>query len=718
MTINDDHSPALEPRVYRGLTLDPFQAQAIGALEAGHSVLVCAPTGTGKTVVADWMVEKVLARGQQVVYTAPIKALSNQKFRDYCRIFGEDRVGLVTGDLVIRRDAPCRVMTTEILRNMLLVGDDLPALGAVIIDEIHFLDDRERGTTWEEVLIYLPKSVQVVGLSATLSNLHDFADWLEHVRGSRVEVVEEYRRAVPLGFRVATAEGGLRTPEDMSRFYKSWVRKNAHALKKAEVENKGRRRGRGERIRVGQMTRHSQVFRMLWPDDAPYMYFVFSRRDAEGMARALSQKLPESLLTEAEHDQVVERLTTFAATPGAETALEQSLGDMYLTGVAFHHAGLHVMLKALVEELYEKRLVKVLYCTSTFALGINMPARTAVFDGLMRFDGREIIPLPSREFMQMAGRAGRRGMDEEGLVVVRTNMEEWEELEPRLKVYLQGKVEPVRSRFSLSFNSVVNLLERHPADRIRAIVEMSFLAFHRRRQAERDQKQAEDRLAELQAEPHGERSPKEREKELRRLRDSLNRAGSTADRTWDELQEKVAFLKNYAYIAEDGSFNAGARVLRHIQISEIFVTELFLDGILDELDANTLFGVLCGICASLPRGATTNAGKTTRGLGKRIDLIRFSEIVVGAEELTKVQVTWDADMIAFGCWWAEGRSLGELMMNVQSTTDISGDLVGAFRRAKDLAQQLKGPWAEDRARVSMLDGLIRKVTRDEVEVVD
>lgn len=159
---------------YRGYTLDPFQQEAIDALAQGRSVLVSAPTGTGKTLIADFVVERALSLGRSVIYTAPVKALSNQKFRDWCRLHGEQNVGLITGDLVIRRDAPCRVMTTEILRNMLLVGEELPTLETVILDEIHFLDDRERGTTWEETLIYLPTSVQILGLSATLDNLPAF----------------------------------------------------------------------------------------------------------------------------------------------------------------------------------------------------------------------------------------------------------------------------------------------------------------------------------------------------------------------------------------------------------------------------------------------------------------------------------------------------------------------------------------------------------------
>ncbi|HMV66507.1 MAG TPA: DEAD/DEAH box helicase, partial [Myxococcota bacterium] len=199
---------------YRGFVLDRFQEEAIGHLQGERSVLVAAPTGTGKTVIADWIVDDALRRGKQVIYTAPIKALSNQKFRDYCRLHGEERVGLVTGDLVIRRNAPCLVMTTEILRNMLLAADPMDDLRAVVVDEIHFLDDRERGTVWEEVLIYLPQHVLVVALSATLPNLETFAAWLSFVRERPVEVIVEPRRAVPLDYWFASRETGICTADE------------------------------------------------------------------------------------------------------------------------------------------------------------------------------------------------------------------------------------------------------------------------------------------------------------------------------------------------------------------------------------------------------------------------------------------------------------------------------------------------------------------------
>ena len=711
---------------YRGLTLDPFQTQAIDALRAGDSVLVAAPTGTGKTVVADWMVEETLAAGHEVIYTAPIKALSNQKFRDYCKLLGEDKVGLVTGDLVIRRDAPCRVMTTEILRNMLLGGEDLPHLRAVIIDEIHFLDDPERGTVWEEVLIYLHQRVQIVGLSATLSNLEEFSEWLSHVRQRPFQVVEERERAVPLSFAISTREGGLLDPPQMDHFYKNWEKRNRDALKLAEKHKqrgrRGRGRGRGRDHQVGQRTNHIDVFDALWPDLMPYLFFVFSRRDTESLARGLVRVLDGPLLKPDEYEQVKARVEEFRREPGAEAAMDDELAQMLRGGVAFHHAGLHVMLKALVEELYERRLLRVLYCTGTFALGLNMPARTAVFDGLMRYNGKEMIELPGREFMQMAGRAGRRGMDDHGLVVVRTDIQEWPEIRPQLRRYLKGELEPVQSRFSLSFNSVVNLIERHSEDRIRQLVERSFLAWGRARQQAADEERIEalrQKLAGHGWSPESDvATPKSIKHEVKRLKKAEKRAKAAADKTWSEFQEKVLFLQKWGYLDEDDGFNAGAIALKHIQISEIFVTEVFLEGVFDELDMPTLFGVFCGMCATLPRGTFAPEAKKWRALNRRIDQIRNSEIVLEAEKLTGQEVTWDGGMIPFGRWWAEGQSLPELIEKIHSTSDASGDLVGAFRRAKDLASQLRGAWGDLPEKARELDALVRRVTRDEVEVVD
>ena len=715
---------------YRGFQLDRFQTEAIEALREGDSVLVCAPTGTGKTVVADWMVERCLAQGQEVIYTAPIKALSNQKFRDYVRLLGEEKVGLVTGDLVIRRDAPCRVMTTEILRNMLLTGEEMPNLAAVIIDEIHFLDDHERGTTWEEVLIYLPHPVQVVGLSATLSNLEMFSAWLEQVRSRPVKVIEEHERAVPLTFRVATSDTGLLSPKEMSRYHRRWTQKNAHRiaeLKRQKRASRGRggRGGRGRPQLLGRPTNHIDVFHMLVDEQLPYLYFVFSRRKVEELARQLGEHVGErrrrGLLDYEEREAIELRLEEFRKLPGADVALDRPLADLYRLGIAFHHAGLHVMLKALVEELYEAKLIKALYCTGTFALGINMPARTAVFDDMMRYNGKEMIQLPTREFMQMAGRAGRRGMDAEGMVVIRSTLDDYSQIAPQLQGYLRADYEPVHSRFSLSFNSVVNLLARHEPDRIREIVEMSFLSFFREGQSDRFVEQAAEIEQALKAQGwDGGKSRRAGVKQqVKRLNKLRRRATSGRNQTWEEFEAKVSFLVDIGYLNEDLEFGAGARVLSKIQISEVFTTELILAGVFEGMEIPQLFGVLCGMCGELPRGVTVPDARQQRGLGRTISRIRSSDVVVAAEEMTGQAVTWDHQMITIGKWWAEGNSLGDILEKVRSPTDISGSLVGVFRRAKDLAGQLKDVWREeDPERARELMDLVRSVSRDEVEVVD
>ena len=690
-----------EPMVYRGLTLDRFQSDAIRALSEGHSVLVCAPTGTGKTVIADWTVEGALSRGKEVVYTAPIKALSNQKFRDYCRLFGDEKVGLVTGDLVIRRDAPCRVMTTEILRNMLLGGEQLPELEAVVIDEIHFLDDPERGTAWEELLIYLPPRVQIVGLSATLRNARQFAAWLGQVRERWVEVIEETQRAVPLQFWVADVNVGLRSPPEFARQMQK-VQRNAQPARAA----KGGRHGRHGPPRAAPTTHHD-VFDLVEERDLlPYLYFCFSRKNVENFARSLGQRLRHSLLDKQASREIAARLDAFAV--DNSSVLEPELRALYEKGIAFHHAGLSVLLKALVEELYEARLIKVLYCTSTFALGINMPARTAVFDGLRKFDGRSLRPLTTREFMQKAGRAGRRGMDEVGHVVIRTDAEEWHYNERSLQTYLRGEPEPVRSSFALSFNSIVNLLERAGKAHIREVVDRSFLAFTLQSEVKRL-----ERDAAVLAGQTDRRSKKDAEK-------LTKRAEVASGRVWDDVEARIEFLTRIGYLDQDGALNAVGRVLRHVQIEEILVTELVLEGILEDLEPARLFGLLCAVNKEFGRDVRVRAQLKDQDLAvaRAVQKVRAGDVVRESEHITGSEVCWCPEMIPYGRMWAEGKSLPELMNWLESQADISGDLVGAFRRAKDLAGQLIDVWAEQPERGAMLRQLLRDVSRDEVLVVD
>jgi len=724
---------------YRGLTLDPFQQEAIEHAQQQRSVLVSAPTGTGKTIIADYIVEQALTEKKDVIYTAPVKALSNQKFRDYCNEHGSDNVGLITGDLVINRDAPLRIMTTEILRNMLLTGENLERLSYVIIDEIHFLDDLERGTVWEEVLIYLPPSVNILGLSATLANIQEFANWLTHVRGQQVEVVISEKRHVPLDIYLANRDAGICDITRYQHLHKRWTdvarKKNAEVRASKERERRsrggrGRRRGRGGSKRLtmpGQAeTRHWEIVRMLGGDFRPLLYFVFSRKMSEQFAREINRRGPQEGFTSSdEKKQIKERVDQFDA--NFEKVMTSEQEEMYLRGIAYHHAGLHVGLKGFVEELYERRLIKVLYCTSTFALGINMPARCVCFQALRKYDGRAVVPLTVRQFMQKAGRAGRRGLDDVGYVVILEEFADYDRDKEAISSYMAGDHEQVRSAFNLSFNSVVNLLERHDRnlDEIREIINKSFLNFHFLQRSQRDSQRLQDirrSLVRDDWDPEAKDSPPPpraligRAKKYRKLKKSMRRGEG---RVFKDFQNKADILKGVGYLNEDLSFNSGARILKHLQIEEIFSTEIAISGVLDSLEPNMIFAGLCALSNSFSR--TVEVRERPRGpsakLSKALRSIRYSEVVRKCEHAIGVPVTFTPEMIPFGLAWYEGRSLNELMLMIDSANDVSGDLVSAFRRTKDLCTQLRRVYEEDPYMSEKLREIARTVSRDEVEVV-
>ncbi len=676
----------VDPTTYRGHVLDRFQQEAVDHMLDGRSVLVCAPTGTGKTLIADRLVEQVLGEGGEVIYTAPVKALSNQKFREYSALLGEDRVGLVTGDQVIRRDAPLRIMTTEILRNMLLTHEPLGGLRAVVFDEIHFLDERERGTVWEECLIYLPDGIRLLGLSATLSNLETFRDWLSDVRDEDVALVHETERAVPLTFLLANRS--VRACE-LPKFARTVAQVPDAGPRRGRGRRKGRSRSKGgartpSRSRREQATTHIDIVRQLDPDLLPCLYFLNSRRGCEVFGGQLLRRQPR-FLDPGEEEQVEGELGRFEETyPGV---LGTTLAAMLRQGIGIHHAGLHVHLKVLVERLYERRLVHVLYCTSTFALGINMPARTVVFHELKRFDGREMVPLGVREFQQMAGRAGRRGIDPVGYVVVRMEPGDFRPLQATLRHLFEGNAEPVRSSFNLSFNSVVHLLDRFDQDELRELLELSFLAFSVRR---------------------------------RRHKRGRKRGGRGRDPVWEAFERKVALLQHIGYLDQDGTAFAGARVLAGMQIEEIFTTELVLRGVLDRLPPPQLYGALCALAVDITRAARTRrpGGELAR-VATQLRKVRLSEPVRLAEREQGVTVTFCPEMIPIGAAWHEGRPLIELVGELEANSDVSGLLVNGFRRAKDLAGQLRRVYdkAEDEMMADRLREIVRTVSRDEVEVV-
>jgi len=472
--------------------LDPFQAAACEALDAGRSVLVAAPTGAGKTVVAEFAV--YLAMGtpaSKVFYTAPMKALSNQKYQEFVDVYGPDEVGLLTGDTNINSRARIVVMTTEVLRNMLYADSDLlPDLGFVIMDEVHYLADRFRGAVWEEVIIHLPPAVRLVSLSATVSNAEEFGDWLQTVRGDTAVIVSE-ERPVPLEqhilmrtklidlFDTSTGsvrgKGGVGThrvnPElvQMARY-------GGRTLNARQMKDVGRYHSRGGRPQELRMDRAAVIRLLTERNLIPAIFFIFSRA---GCDAAVTQVLRAGirLTTTTERDQIrataEERCRTIPDEDLAVLGYWEWLGGLE-RGVAAHHAGMLPAFKETVEELFRRKLIKVVFATETLALGINMPARTVVLEKLEKFNGEARVPITPGEYTQLTGRAGRRGIDVEGHSVI-----QWQDgLDPQAVASLASRrTYPLNSSFSPSYNMAVNLVAQFGRTRTREILETSFAQF-------------------------------------------------------------------------------------------------------------------------------------------------------------------------------------------------------------------------------------------------
>jgi ATP-dependent RNA helicase HelY len=470
--------------------LDDFQRRGCEALERGHGVLVAAPTGSGKTIVGEFAVHLAIARGGKCFYTTPIKALSNQKYGDLLRRYGARRVGLLTGDNSVNGDAPIVVMTTEVLRNMLYAGSGaLTGLQYVVMDEVHYLADRSRGAVWEEVIIHLPESVAVVSLSATVSNAEEFGDWLSEVRGTNETVVEE-RRPVPLYQHVMVGNrlydlfaddgsGGSGGDEV--------VQVNPALARAAREDWRRTRRGPGRRGGSGG-PRHAPSGRALVPSrvdvverlDAdgllPAIMFIFSRK---GCDAAVQQCLYANVRLADASTRTQIREFAEARLSGVDAHDLAVLGyaewlEALSRGIAAHHAGQLPAFKEVVEELFSRGLVKIVFATETLALGINMPARSVVLDRLSKWNGETHADVTPGEYTQLTGRAGRRGIDVEGHGVV-----VWEPgLDPHAVAGLAStRTYPLRSSFRPSYNMAVNLVRQFGRERARELLESSFAQF-------------------------------------------------------------------------------------------------------------------------------------------------------------------------------------------------------------------------------------------------
>ncbi len=433
---------------------DRFQRQAIEAIEAGKSVLVSAPTGAGKTAIAEYAIDQALARGERVVYTAPVKALSNQKFRDFSAKY-PDWVGLLTGDVSLNPDSPLVIMTTEIYRNQLFEDPErLASTSWVVFDEVHYLDDPERGTVWEEAMMFSPPQIRFLALSATAPNIEELAEWVKTILGRPIEVIIEAHRPVPLVHQfqcqgvihsdpVALKKNGYMNQEQWASDRDFGRPKRGHYHRQQWA-----RHLRAKPNRTDELVKH-----LIDQKQLPCLYFAFGRKRVEEMAWEM-QKF--DFLNNEERVEITkmyeELCQRFELTKEASA---HEMRRLVHRGIGFHHAGMLPTLKEVIERLFTSKLIKLIFTTETFAIGINMPAKAVAFDEMRKFYGTHFGYLRTRDYYQMAGRAGRRGMDKEGYVYARINPHQIPY--PEVMRIVFGKPEAIESQFNSCYATLLNL---------------------------------------------------------------------------------------------------------------------------------------------------------------------------------------------------------------------------------------------------------------------
>ncbi|XP_031351055.1 exosome RNA helicase MTR4 [Photinus pyralis] len=448
-----------EPAKVYPFVLDPFQKESLLCIDNNQSVLVSAHTSAGKTVVAEYAVAISLKKKQRVIYTTPIKALSNQKYREFYDEFKD--VGLVTGDVTINPTASCLIMTTEILRNMLYRGSEIMReVGWVVFDEIHYMRDKERGVVWEETLILLPHNVRFVFLSATIPNARQFVEWVAHLHQQPCHVVYTDYRPTPLQHFIFPAGGqGIHMVVDETGTFKDENFNTAMSvLQSVGDAGKGDQRGRRGGV-AGKDPSQSNIFKIvkmiMERNFAPVIVFSFSKKDCEAFAMQMT-KLDFNTTAEKQLvDEVFANAMDVLSDEDRHLPQVDNLLPLLRRGIGIHHGGLLPILKETIEILFGEGLIKALFATETFAMGLNMPARTVLFTGMRKFDGKEYRWITSGEYIQMSGRAGRRGLDDKGIVILMVD----EKVPPAAgRDIVKGAPDPINSAFHLTYNMVLNLL--------------------------------------------------------------------------------------------------------------------------------------------------------------------------------------------------------------------------------------------------------------------
>ena len=728
--------------------LDAFQLEAIAELARGQSVMVAAPTGTGKTLVAEFAIWLAQQRNQRVIYTTPLKALSNQKYRDLREIYGYDTVGLVTGDIVEHSRASVVVMTTEVYRNMLLeeggerftseenpIPSSLADVGFVIFDELHYLSDIDRGPVWEEAIICSPPHVQLVGLSATVSNAEDLANWISRVHRPISLIVHE-QRAVPLE-HYYFLDNKLHLVQDASgqrveRFpdvggeakIAQMMGRNRASLYDEDEEDEDEDDfwdGRGKRGRASPgssfandrqtsteaQDNEKQRIRKPAPRKAPEpgeiltvlreadllpcLYFLPGRRVVEEAAMSAALHL---FTTPEEQELIKEEVGIWLEQlPKEDRSLQQvyALAELLPRGLAFHHAGLLPGLKVLVETLFARGYLRAVFATDTLALGVNMPARSVVVGSLSKFDGQEMRLLTPNEYRQLTGRAGRRGMDIHGAAIIPYSP--WEPFESSFQ-RITAELQPVTSSFIIRYNSVLNLWRPGDIQHLRRICASSLREYQRYLLWEQRERMRLERL-EMRYHTGKKKENKKRAKAvegatqaLERRRRSigaypLSRAGAA------ELDGTIFALRALGYIGQDDRLTIKGHLLRGIfHPSGVLIIELMMAGALDQLTPGELAEVCSWFTFDNDRRLNNRDVLNTNLKRVRGELWRIEQHVHGIEERASINFTPGIvpDFHGVALAWSRGMSLGGLLRRVDLA---EGDLLMLLNQTIDLLQQVQ-----------------------------
>ncbi|MFL5690830.1 MAG: DEAD/DEAH box helicase [Ktedonobacteraceae bacterium] len=744
--------------------LDAFQLEAIAHLAEGQSVMVAAPTGTGKTLVAEYAIWLAQQRRQRVIYTTPLKALSNQKYRDLRNVYGTDAVGLVTGDIVEHSRASVVIMTTEVYRNMLLedggdrfIGGEyaipsaLADVGFVIFDELHYLSDVSRGPVWEEAIICSPPHVQLVGLSATVSNAEDLANWISRVHRPIALVVHE-QRAVPLEHYyfldnqlhlVQDADGNRveRFPnvggeaklaqlmgrnraytdddeedEDEDDFWdgrnkkrkagrqRSLTESEAQTVVEAPEEEEKQKSKRPPQRRAPEPGEILTVLREA--DLLPCLYFLPGRRVVEEAAMSAARHL---FTTPEEQVLIAEEIDVWLTQlPKEDRNLQQvyALTELLPRGLAFHHAGLLPGLKVLVETLFARGYLRAVFATDTLALGINMPARSVIVGSLSKFDGQEMRLLTPNEYRQLTGRAGRRGMDIHGAAIIPYSP--WEPFESSFQ-RITDELLPVTSSFIIRYNSVLNLWRPGDVQHLRRICASSLREYQRYLLWEHRERVRLERL-EIRYHKSNKGNKKRAQavegatQALERRRKSigaypLSRAGHA------ELDGTIFALRALGYIGQDDQLTIKGRLLRSIfHPSGVMIIELIMQGMLDELTTGELAEVCSWFTFDNDRRLNNRDVLSTNLKRVRNELWRIEQHVHGIEERANLYFTPGIvhDFHGVALAWARGTSLSGLLRRIDLA---EGDILMLLNQTIDLLQQVqsavgqvldtRGIWEQD-----------------------